>query len=67
MEDDARDYQRFFGPAPHQVLCLALLAEAVRTFTELWVTLWTSTDEEDCNVVSCRGDSLLWMVNPPFP
>lgn len=41
------------------VFCLALLAEAVRTFTEIWVTLWTSTDEEE--VVS-QSDLVFWLV-----
>lgn len=41
------------------VFCLALLAEAVRTFTEIWVTLWTSTDEQE---VISRSDLVFWLT-----
>ena len=41
------------------VFCLALLAEAIRTFTEIWVTFWTSTDEKE---IVTQSDLAFWLV-----
>jgi len=41
------------------VFVLALLAEAVRTFTEIWVTLWTSADEQE---VIEQSELSFWLV-----